>query len=190
MAEKQRAAVDLASYNNDWYQPGGRLKRLLWYLCNALLFNTAWFPFRSIKIRLLRLFGASVGNGVVLKPYINIKYPWFLSIGDYCWIGEGVWIDCLTEVTMESHVCISQGALILSGNHDYKSTSFDLLLKPISLKRGAWVGAKALVTQGTVMETHAVLTAGSVATGNLEAYGIYQGNPARKVKDRQIAAQG
>jgi len=190
MAEKQRAAVDLASFNNAWYQPGSKLKRALWYCCNALLFHTAWFPLSRPKITLLRLFGAKIGKGVVLKPRVNIKYPWFLSIGDHCWIGEGVWIDCLAEVRLESHVCLSQEALILSGNHNYKTSSFDLMLQPIRLKQGAWVGARSLVLQGTVMETHAVLTAGSVATGTLEAYSIYQGHPARKVKERQIAVKG
>ena len=40
----------------------------------------------SIKAKILRLFGAKIGVGVVIKPNVSIKYPWFLEIGDYSWI--------------------------------------------------------------------------------------------------------
>ena len=37
-------------------------------------------------------------------PKINIKYPWFLSIGDYCWIGEGVWLQTLGRIKIKNNV--------------------------------------------------------------------------------------
>jgi putative colanic acid biosynthesis acetyltransferase WcaF len=135
---------------------------------------------------LLRLFGAKIGKGVIIKPNVNIKYPWMLTIEDHCWIGEAVWIDNLDQVTIESHVCVSQGALLLCGNHNYKSPSFDLIVKPIVLKQGAWVGAKSIVGPGVTMFEHAILALGSTATQNLDANSIYRGNPAVKVKHRDI----
>jgi putative colanic acid biosynthesis acetyltransferase WcaF len=132
------------------------------------------------------LFGAQIGNGVVLKPGILIKYPWFLNVGNHVWIGERVWIDNLTLVTIGDHVCISQGAYLLTGNHNYTSTSFDLIIKPFELKQGVWIGAKAIVCPGVVCEDHAVLTAGSVATKDLRAFMIHSGNPALPVKERVI----
>jgi len=139
-----------------------------------------------MKILLLKLFGASVGNGVVIKPNVNIKYPWFLRIGDYSWIGEDVWIDNLAKVEIGSHVCISQGAFLLCGNHDYTKPSFDLMVKPIIIEDGVWVGAKSVVCPGVTCFSHAILSVGSIATKNLEAYSIYQGNPAQKIKERRI----
>ena len=132
------------------------------------------------------MFGARIGNGVVIKPHVHIKYPWKLVVGDYSWIGEYVWIDNLDSVQIGSNVCLSQGALILSGNHDYKSTSFNLILKPIEIKDGAWVGAKSVVTQGVKIGSHAVLSVGSIASSDMEEFGIYRGNPAEFIKRRQI----
>ena len=59
----------------------------------------SWFPISGFKRFLLRLFGAKIGKGVVIKPCVNIKYPWKLRIGNYVWIGENVWIDNLDTVT-------------------------------------------------------------------------------------------
>ena len=178
--------TDLSKYNNSWYQPGSKLKRLLWYIISLLFFEAGWNISSGLKVFWLKQFGASVGHGVVIKPKVTIKYPWKLQIGNHCWIGEGVWIDNLDQVNIEDHVCISQGALLICGNHNYKSTSFNLFMAPISLKEGAWVGAKSIVAPGVTIESHAVLSLGSVATQNLEAYSIYSGNPAVKIKSRKI----
>lgn len=176
----------LDKFNNSWYQPGSSIKRLLWYFVNEWLFNVGWFPISSVKCAILRLFGAKIGRGVVIKPHVNIKYPWFLCIGDYSWIGESVWIDNLGQVDIGAHVCLSQGAMLLCGSHDYKKSAFDLLVKPITIEDGAWIGAQALVCPGVSVKTHAVLAAQSVATSDLEAYCIYQGNPAQKKRQREI----
>src|ERR1043165_2922499 len=130
--------TDLSSFNNSWYNPGANaLKRFCWYFTNIVWFNSG-FPVNGIKIFLLRLYGAKVGKGVVVKPRVNIKYPWKLSIGDHVWIGEHAWIDNLAEVKIGSNVCISQGALLLCGNHDYKKRSFDLIVGNIVLEDGVW----------------------------------------------------
>jgi len=176
--------INLSSYDNSWYQPGSTIKRLLWYFVNALFLKSYLNPSSAIKIFWLKSFGAKIGTGVVIKPGVNIKYPWKLSIGDHCWIGEEVWIDNLDQVTLEDHVCVSQGALLLCGNHDFKKQSFDLMVAPIVLKEGSWVGAKSIVGPGVIVESHAVLALGSVASAHLEAYTIYRGNPAVKIKER------
>jgi putative colanic acid biosynthesis acetyltransferase WcaF len=149
-----------------------------------MIIRNKCIPVSSLKVVLLRLFGAKVGAGVVIKPGVNIKYPWRLSVGNYCWIGEDVWIDNLDQVTIGNNVCISQGALLLCGNHDYKKSTFDLMTGSINIEDGAWVGAKSVVCPGVVLRTHAILTVGSVASSSLDAYGIYRGNPAVKVRER------
>ncbi len=178
--------TDLKQFNNDWYNPGANaFKRFLWYCTNAVWLNSA-FPVSGFKIFLLRLFGAKIGKGVVLKPHVNIKYPWRLKIGSNVWIGEYVWIDNLADVSIADNVCISQGAMLLCGNHNYKKTAFDLIIGDIVLEEGVWIGAKAIVCPGVICRSHAVLSVNSVASGTLEAYSFYQGNPARKTKERVI----
>ncbi|WP_066759369.1 WcaF family extracellular polysaccharide biosynthesis acetyltransferase [Crocinitomix algicola] len=178
--------VDLAKFSNPDYQPGGTLKRGIWFFLNKLFIINKYNPSSGLRKFILRLFGAKIGTGVVIKPGVNIKYPWFLSIGNYSWIGEDVWIDNLGKVQIGSNVCISQGALLLCGNHNYKKEKFDLMVGDIVLEDGVWIGAKALVTGGVVCETHAVLSAGSVTSKNLNSYSIYQGNPSRFVRERTI----
>lgn len=186
MSEPRKNRVSLDSYKNNWYQPGGLFRRTLWLITNAVFFNHGLAVFNGFKIGLLRLFGARIGKGVLIKPSVSIKYPWFLIIGDHCWIGEKVWIDNLAQVTIGNHVCLSQGALLLTGNHDYSSVSFDLIIKPIVIGDGVWVGARAIVAPGTTIHEHTVVTAGSVAVNELESFSVYRGNPAQRIKSREI----
>lgn len=177
--------VNNSSFNNDWYKiEKNKGIIVLWYFVNILLFVNPLIFVSSFKVVLLRIFGAKIGRGVIIKPNVNIKYPWKLSIGDYTWIGERVWIDNLAPVNIGHHVCISQGAMLLTGNHNYKKTTFDLIVREITLEDGVWIGAKSTVCPGIKCQSHSILTVGSVATKDLEAYSIYQGNPAKKIKDR------
>ena len=130
--------------------------------------------------------GAKIGKGVFIKPSVNIKYPWNLTIGDDTWIGEGVWIDNLGKVSIGSNVCISQDSMLMCGNHNYKKSAFNLMVGGITIEDGVWVGAKCLVCPGVTLHSHAVLAVGSVASTDLETYSIYRGNPAVKIKDRII----
>lgn len=178
-------SVDLSKYENQWYDIGaGKLKATIWFFVNALLINTKWNPSSAFRVCLLRLFGARIGKGVVIKPSVNIKYPWNLSVGDYSWIGENVWIDNLAQVTVGANVCISQGAMLLCGNHNYKKRSFDLIVRPIVIEDGAWVGAQCTVCPGVTMHAESVLTVGSVASKDLLPNSINRGNPAVKVAER------
>lgn len=187
MQASENRTVQLSKYDNSWYSPGGgKVKQILWYLVNALFFLNPLNPVSSLKVWLLRLFGASIGKGVVIKPAVNIKYPWHLEIGDHCWIGERVWIDCLVKVSIGANVSISQGAMLLTGNHDYRSPNFDLIVKEIVIMEGVWIGAQSIVCPGVSCGSHAVLAVGSVATKDLEEYKVYQGNPAVSVRDRVI----
>lgn len=184
-----KAQTDLSVYDNSWYNPGGgTIKRVIWYMVNVLFFINPLNPISGLKVALLRLFGAKIGKGVVIKPAVNIKYPWLLSIDDYSWIGEKVWIDNLAKVTIGKNCCISQGAMLLCGNHNYKKTAFDLIVKPITLEEGAWVGALSVVCPGVIIKSHAILTVQSVATETLEPYGLYKGNPAIRIRERSIAS--
>ena len=166
-------------YNNSWYNPGaGFLKRIIWFFCNAIIIQSRFIPSSGLRISLLRMFGAKIGRGVTIKPSVNVKYPWFLEIGNHVWIGEEVWIDNLVFVKIGDNCCLSQGAMLLTGSHNYKLETFDLIVKSIVLEEGVWIGAKATVCPGVICAKGSVLSVGSVATQNLLPNTIYQGNPA------------
>jgi putative colanic acid biosynthesis acetyltransferase WcaF len=178
--------VRLDRYSNAAHDRGPLLRRIAWTLVSRAFFATP-LPYPSgLKRALLRSFGASIGRGVVLKPRLTIKYPWKLEIGDHAWIGEGVWIDNLVAVAIGPHCCISQGAMLLCGNHDYRSTTFDLLQGEVVLEAGVWIGARAVVGPESTCESHSVLALGSVARGRLKAWTVYRGNPAVPVRDRTM----
>ncbi len=183
--QQNQHTIDLSKYRNDWYYPGNLWKRLIWYLIGECLVNSM-IPGSVWRVILLKLFGAKIGKGVVIKPYVKIKYPWKLKIGNYTWIGEQVWIDNLGEVKIGNNVCISQGAMLLCGNHNYKKVTFDLIVRGIVIEDGAWVGAKAVVCPGVVVKSHTVITVGSIVIQSTEPYSIYQGNPATKIRERII----
>lgn len=182
-----KTTVDLSTYQQGDYDPGPLLKRVLWYVISLIWFESALPWPQGLKRRLLIAFGARLGEGVILKPSLKIKFPWKLSIGDHCWLGEQVWIDNLAAVSIGHHACLSQGACIMTGNHDRTSPSFDLRLGPVEIGDGAWLGAKSLLAPQTRMESNAVLQCGAVANGVLEADGIYAGNPARRIGTRVIS---
>jgi len=181
----KKIVVNLTEYKKGNYRIGRNyIVIFLWFIFSAFFFQNPLFPCSRIKVFFLRLFGAKIGKNVNIKPSARIKYPWKLSVGDNSWIGEDVWIDNLAQVNIGSNVCISQGALLLCGNHNYSRESFDLMVKEIRIEDGAWVCAKSIVCPGVTMKTHSVLCVGSIAKKDLESYSIYSGNPSVKIKDR------
>lgn len=186
----ESTSVDLSRYTTGPdYDPGPTWLRVLWYAVARIIFATS-IPWPDhFKAAVLRGFGATIGEGVVLKPRLRIKHPWFLAVGDHCWLGEDAWIDNVAPVTIGNHVCLSQGASIFTGNHDRTSPTFDLRLGPVEIADGAWLGAKSVLCPGSRMEDHAMLAAGAVGKGVLESHGIYEGNPARRVGTREIVSE-
>ncbi|HMH23204.1 MAG TPA: WcaF family extracellular polysaccharide biosynthesis acetyltransferase [Puia sp.] len=178
--------VNNASYKTTIDIGASRFKQVAWYFTNILFFKNSLNIISSLKVSLLKLFGAQLGTGVVIKPAVNIKYPWKLQVGDHTWIGEQVWIDNLSNVTIGKNVNLSQGSLLLTGSHDHTRTSFDFMSYPIVLEDGVWIGAKAVVFGGTICRSHSILGMNSVAEKDLEAYTIYKGNPAIAVITRTI----
>lgn len=179
--------VDLSKFRNEWYKPGSMLKRIIWYVINSIFFKSYIIPKPyGLKVYILKIFGTSVGRNIIIKPNVNIKYPWFLEIGNNSQIGEEVWIDNFIKVKIGNNVCISQGAYIMTGNHNYKKETFDLVIKPIIIEDGVWIGAKTVICPGVTLRTHSVITVGSIVTGDTEPYTVYQGVPAKPIRKRII----
>ncbi|MDB4637354.1 MAG: hypothetical protein P8M30_14045 [Planctomycetaceae bacterium] len=112
---------------------------------------------------------------------VRIKFPWRLTIGSYVWVGQGVWIDNLAQVTLDDQVCLSQRVYLCTGTHNHRKKSFDLITKPISVAAGGWICAGAILLPGTVVGREAIVSAGSVVKGQVDSGVIMKGNPACKV---------
>lgn len=157
---------------------------MLWYLVKIIFFLSS-FPFPSqFKVMLLKLFGAKVGKGVVIKPRVNIHFPWKLIIGNDVWIGEEAFLLNFENLTIGDNVCISQRAFLCGGNHDYKTPSMLYRNGTITLENGCWIGASVFVAPNVTIGVDTVVSAGSVVSQNLEGNGIYRGNPVQLIKKR------
>jgi putative colanic acid biosynthesis acetyltransferase WcaF len=122
-----------------------------------------------------------------MKPGVRVKFPWRLTLADDVWIGEDAWIDNLADVEIGANVCVSQGAYLCTGSHDWSVSTFDLITEPIRIEGGAWIAAKAVVGPGVTVGSGAVLTLGSMAFSDLEPWTIYAGTPARPIKARELS---
>ena len=135
--------------------------RAIWYIVNVLFFKNALLGLlpSSWKSSVLRCFGANIGTGLVCKPSVSIKSPWFLEIGDHVWLGENAWIDNHCQITVGSNSCISQGVYIFTGNHDWAKETFDYFSKPVMIGEGVWVAAFSTVYPGEEIPSHVVVRA-------------------------------
>jgi putative colanic acid biosynthesis acetyltransferase WcaF len=155
--------IDLSTFNNATFTRGApKWKEAVWWLCRSLFF-APWFPVPSaLKVAVLRLFGAKVGRGVVIRSRVNITFPWRFECGDHVWLGDEVLILSLERVVIGSHVCISQRAFLCSGSHDFNKETFDLITKPIEIGDGCWIAAQAFVGPGVVLPPGTMVKAGEV----------------------------
>lgn len=177
--------MDLARYRKPAL-PGdrGRGWKAAWHLCSLLLFQSGLALPSALRAAVLRAFGARVGRGLVMRARVTVKYPWFLDLGDHVWIGEGVWIDNHCTVRLGGDVCVSQGAYLFTGNHDYAVPDFAFFARPVTVEDGVWIGARAVVCPGTHLQAGVVLAAGTVFRGGSEPGMVYAGNPAVALKPR------
>jgi putative colanic acid biosynthesis acetyltransferase WcaF len=156
----------------------------LWYLVKCFVFLSPLPWPVGFKRTVLRAFGAKVGKSVNIKPRVNIHFPWKLELGDWCWLGEEVFILNFEPVSIGAHACVSQRAFLCGGNHDFRDPAFSFRNAPIHIGEGAWVGAQVFVGPGVTIASHAVVTAGSVVTASLPEAMICSGNPCVPLKPR------
>jgi putative colanic acid biosynthesis acetyltransferase WcaF len=145
--------------------------QVLWLLLSGLVVRRWWCP-ASLRVAILRAFGASIGSGVLIRHDVKIHWPWKLTVGDHCWIGEETWILNLEPVTIGTQVCISQGVLLCTGSHDRRSPSFEFDNAPISVGDGAWVAARATVLRGVHIGQRAVVGATALVTKDVPDDGL------------------
>ncbi|WP_198950425.1 putative colanic acid biosynthesis acetyltransferase [Kineosporia sp. A_224] len=152
----------LRSFTGAGYDKGrNKVWQATWFAVMNMVFMKWWLPPR-LRPPILRAFGAQIGDRVLIRHRVRVLWPWKLTIGDDCWIGEGVWLLNLEPITIEHDVCISQEALLCTGGHSHTDPAFAFRNRPISVRTGVWVAARALVAPGTVLDPGQMVRMGTL----------------------------
>ena len=161
-----------------------QLARAVWSIAWIVLFRPSPRSMHAWRRTLLRCFGASIGNGVVVYSDVRVWAPWNLTIHDRSWIGDGVDFYNVAPVSIGLDAVVSQRSFLCTASHDYEDPAFRLISAPIFIEREAWVAAESFVAPGVRVGEGAVVGARSCVVRDVEPWSVVAGNPARVVKRR------
>ncbi|MBE9166696.1 colanic acid biosynthesis acetyltransferase WcaF [Pleurocapsales cyanobacterium LEGE 06147] len=178
--EETQPLVDLRKYNQSNFDRGRASWFILWWwLVQAIAFPLSFHHFNFFRCWLLRLFGAKIGKGVVIRPTARFTYPWKVKIGDYSWIGDDVVLYSVDRIEIGSHCVISQKVYLCTGSHDIQDRAFSLITAPISIANGVWVATDCLIGPGVTIGANAVIGARSSVFRDIPAEQVAWGTPCR-----------
>ncbi len=187
-SQSATAAVDLKSYRHP--RPFGYfVKRGLWACFQLPFWSATPRGLTGLRIALLRLFGASIGEGCRVNCGVRVWEPWNLVMGNYAVLGDSVEVYNLARIDIGSNSVISQKTYLCSATHDYTDTSFPLYSKPIFIGSSVWIASGAFVGPGVTLGDGAVIGACSVVTGDMPPWTVSAGNPCRPIKPRELKAK-
>ena len=161
-----------------------RAARALWHLVYALLFRPSPRPLHRWRAFLLRCFGASLAPNCHIYAKCTIWAPWNLRCDEGACIADGAVIYNAAPVHLGSHAIVSQDAYLCAATHDIDDPAFPMITAPIYVGPYAWVCARAAVLAGVHVHEGAVLGLGAVTSKDLEAWQVYGGIPARRIRQR------
>jgi len=163
-----------------------RLLRFVWLICWSIFYRLSPRPFHAWRAMLLRLFGAKIGPHCHFYPTARVWAPWNLVCEDQVTAGDQAEIYNPAPIRLGSHAILSQNAYLCGATHDFDDPAFPLIAYAMEVGPYAWVCARACVGPGVKVGAGAVLGLASVATRDLEPWGVYAGTPAVKVKERKV----
>lgn len=161
--------------------------------CLRLLWAAAHPAFRysprllwGWRAALLRAFGAKLGHHVRLDPTAVVFAPWNLQIGCDSSVGYDAILYNLGPIRIGERVTISQRAHICAGTHDYTNRLMPLRKTPITIEDDVWVCADAFVGPNVTVGKRAVVGARAVVVRNVPEDAVVAGNPAVRIKSRNL----
>jgi putative colanic acid biosynthesis acetyltransferase WcaF len=163
-----------------------KIARLLWGCVQATLFRCSFHNWYGVRRALLSAFGAKLHDTANVRRTVLVECPWNLSIGAESSVGDRAILYCLGPVTIGARVTVSQGAHLCAGSHDSRKATMPLLRPPIDVEDDAWIAADAFVGPKVRVGAGAILGARAVAFDDLAPWGIYLGNPAARVREREF----
>lgn len=180
---------DLRQYDQSHYnrgRPGWFV--MLWWLVQAIVFPLTPHSLHSLRIGLLKLFGADIGHGVVIRPGARFFYPWNVSIGNHSWIGDEVTFYSWEQITVGCHAVVSQKSYLCTGSHDMTDPTFKLQTAPITIGNGAWIATDCFIAPGVIIGANTVIGARSSVFKDMPAQHVCLGSPCQPKYPRRMQA--
>ena len=179
--------VDLRRYDQSNFDRGkSNWLIILWWLVQAIAFPLSLHNFNGFRCAILRLFGAKIGRGVVIRPTARFTYPWKVTIGDYSWIGDDVVLYSLDKIIIGSHAVISQKSYLCTGSHDIQQPTFNLTTAPIKIGNGAWVATDCFIAPGVNIGANSVVGARSSVFRDIASQKVAWGSPCKAHYERIV----
>ncbi len=181
--------VDLRTYDLSNYDRGKPTWLvMLWWLVQAIAFPLSLHNLNGLRCSLLRLFGAKIGKGVVIRPSARFIFPWKIKISDYSWIGDDVVFYSIDQINIGSHSVISQKSYLCTGSHDIKDKSFALITAPINIGNGVWIATDCFIAAGVDIGSNSVVGARSSVMKSIPANQVAWGTPCTCHYPREIVS--
>lgn len=158
----------------------------LWYDARDFLVELAGhLGFHGLRLWAYRhLFKIAIGPHTSVHRRCRFYAPSRVTIGAHTVINREVLLDGRSDLTIGDNVSISEGAVILTLEHDPNSPTFENRGAPVTIHNRVFIGMQALILPGITIGEGAVVAARAVVTHDVAPYTIVAGVPARPIGER------
>lgn len=162
-----------------------RVFRAVWGLAWLLLAAWTPAPLHRWRVLLLNLAGAKVHPTAHIYGSARIWYPPHLHMAPHSCLGPEVNCYNMAPIRLGEKAIVSQGAHLCAGTHDIDDPNHQLITRPIVIDDGAWIAAEAFIGPGVTIGANAVVGARAVVFKDAQPNGVFIGNPAKWLRNRQ-----
>ena len=179
--EFERVDMRIPDYENTWAEIS---------CSNSLCFKINHTdPMEETSRSLVQELLPDIPESSYIMPPMQIDMGASVKIGNYVFINHGLTIMARGGIEIEDDVMIGPGASLLTANHDLYDHQV-LLCGKVTIKKNAWIGAKAMILPGVTVGENAVVAGGSVVTKDVAANTVVGGNPACVLKYLDASENG
>jgi acetyltransferase-like isoleucine patch superfamily enzyme len=137
----------------------------------------------EVRKRLSEITGTEIDASTTIFPPFYTNFGRFIRLGKNVFINHACSFLDLCTITIENDVMIGPKVNLITENHPLEpGDRKTVLLKPIVVKRNAWIGAGATILPGVTIGENAVVAAGAVVRRDVAPNSVVAGVPAKVVK--------
>ncbi|ADB37997.1 sugar O-acetyltransferase [Spirosoma linguale] len=137
----------------------------------------------EVRGRLSEITGTEIDSSTTVFPPFYTNFGRFIRLGKNVFINHACSFLDLCTITIEDNVQIGPKVNLITENHPLDpSDRTTVLLKPIVVKRNAWIGAGATILPGVTIGENSIVAAGAVVSRDVPANTVVAGVPAKVVK--------